>query len=189
MSGASLARAAAAFLVMSQAAFAASAQTVPEPDSYRTDQYKAPVPATLRGARVVTTDEAADLWRRKAAVFVDVLPRPPKPDLPEGTVWREPAHRDIPGSLWLPDVGFGGLSPEMERWFGDKLAASTGGDRSKTLVIYCRSECWMSWNAAKRAIGWGYSAIVWYPDGVEGWTAAGLPLEDRVAAPRPAELN
>jgi rhodanese-related sulfurtransferase len=37
----------------------------------------------------------------------------------------------------------------------------------------------MSWNAAKRAIGLGYRNVIWYPDGTDGWAAAGLPLERR----------
>lgn len=164
-------------------AFAAPA----EPDGYRMQEYRAPVPATLQGARVVSTTEAADLWRNNGAIFVDVLPKPPKPDLPEGTVWREPPRLDIPRSVWLPDVGFGALSNEMEAWFRSNLADLTGGDKARPLVIYCKSECWMSWNAGKRAIEWGYSAAIWYPEGTDGWAAAGLPLEERVAVPRPGE--
>lgn len=167
----------------------ARAGSVPEPDSYRMDEYRAPVPATLRGARVISTDEAAELWRGGAALFVDVLPKPPKPALPEGTVWNEKPHFDIPGSLWLPDVGYGVLSPEMQAWFGDSLAAATGGDRSRAMVIYCRADCWMSWNAARRAVAWGYGAILWYPHGTDGWEAAKLPLEERTPEPRPDEVR
>ncbi len=35
----------------------------------------------------------------------------------------------------------------------------------------------MSWNAAKRAAAFGYRAVHWYPDGADGWQAAGLPTE------------
>ena len=83
----------------------------------------------LQGARVATTKEAEKLWRERGAIFVDVLPRPPKPkDLPAGTLWHEPPHSDIPGSVWLADVGYGGLTPEMEAWYRDTLAEATGGD-------------------------------------------------------------
>jgi len=127
------------------------------------------------------------LWRLGDAIFVDVLPRPPKPELPEGTVWREPPHSDIPGSVWLADVGFGSLSAEMEVWYRENLEKLTGGDMAHPLVIYCRSDCWMSWNAGKRAVTWGYTGILWYPVGIEGWEAAGLPLEERTPEPRPDE--
>jgi PQQ-dependent catabolism-associated CXXCW motif protein len=166
---------------------AASAAPPPEPEGFRTEAYKAPVPATLSGARVVSTDEAFDLWESGSAIFIDVLPRPPKPDLPEGMVWREKAHSDIPGSVWLPDVGYGNLTTEMEEWFRAHLVRLSGGDRARTMAIYCRTDCWMSWNAAKRAVGWGYTGIVWYPDGIDGWEAAGHPLEERPPEPRPSE--
>ena len=38
----------------------------PEPDSYRMENYRTPVPATLAGARVLTTEEAETIWRAKA---------------------------------------------------------------------------------------------------------------------------
>jgi PQQ-dependent catabolism-associated CXXCW motif protein len=178
-----IARAAAALLLL--ALPAAAAGPVPEPPGYRMEHYRAPVPATLAGATVVSTEQAEALWREGRAVFIDVLPRAPKPDLPEGTLWREPPHFDIPGSVWLADVGFGALAPEMADFYRDGLERLTGGEKSRPLVIYCRAECWMSWNAAKRAVEWGYSGVRWYPEGVEGWEAAGLPLEARTPEPRP----
>jgi PQQ-dependent catabolism-associated CXXCW motif protein len=165
-----------------------AAQTVAEPEGYRMAEYRAPVPATLQGARVLSTVEAEELWRSKAAIFVDVLPQAPRPDLPEGTVWREKPHSDIPGSIWLADVGFGSLSPEMEAWYRDSLEKLAGGDKARPLVLYCRADCWMSWNAAKRAVAWGYTAVNWYPEGIEGWGSAGLPLEERKPEPRPDNL-
>ncbi|TIQ16140.1 MAG: PQQ-dependent catabolism-associated CXXCW motif protein, partial [Mesorhizobium sp.] len=42
---------------------------IAEPLGYRMDEYRAPVPRTLQGARVVTTAEAEALWREKKAVF------------------------------------------------------------------------------------------------------------------------
>jgi hypothetical protein len=39
--------------------FAAAGDAPPEPDSYRQSDYRAPTPASLKGARVLTTDEAA----------------------------------------------------------------------------------------------------------------------------------
>ena len=170
-------------LAPSHPAFAA----VPEPEGFRMEQYQAPVPDTLTGAKVLRTDEAAELWQSGGALFIDVLPKPPKPDLPEGTVWQEPSRLDVPGSVWLPDVGFGTLSEEMETWFRSNLAELTGGDKTKPIVFYCKSNCWMSWNAGKRAIGWGYTGIMWYPEGTDGWKAADLPLEERISVPRPGE--
>src|SRR5207244_13170405 len=61
-------------------------ESPPEPDGYRMEDYRAPVPVTLAGVRVLTTAEAGAIWRAKAGVFIDVLPRAPKPkNLPEST--------------------------------------------------------------------------------------------------------
>jgi PQQ-dependent catabolism-associated CXXCW motif protein len=177
-----------ATLALSFASLPILAANVEEPSTYRMEKYGAPVPATLKGARVVSTDEAEALWRAGDSIFIDVLPRPPKPDLPAGTVWREPPHSDIPGSVWLADVGYGGLTREMEDFYRSSLAELTGGDLSRSLVIYCRSNCWMSWNAAKRAVSWGYTGVTWYPGGVEEWEAAKLPREDKTPR-RPGEAQ
>jgi PQQ-dependent catabolism-associated CXXCW motif protein len=160
-------------------------QNPPEPAGYRTDNYRAPVPATLAGARVLATDEAEVIWRAGRAAFIDVLPRPPKPqNLPEGTIWRDKPRLNIPGSVWLPDTGYGTLADSTEDYLRSGLARASGGDKAKLLVIYCQADCWMSWNAAKRALSYGYTSVAWYPDGTDGWQRAGLPVEDSQAAPR-----
>jgi PQQ-dependent catabolism-associated CXXCW motif protein len=185
MSGA-WSRVALAALLMTAAAHAQSG--VAEPDGYRTDNYRSHVPATLAGARVLSTEEAAMVWRAKSGSFVDVLPRPPKPkNLPEGTVWRDQPRQDIPGSIWLPDTGYGVLAAATEDYLKRGLAHASGGDRSRLLVFYCLADCWMSWNAAKRALSYGYTEVAWYPEGTDGWTVADLPLEEAKPEPRPEE--
>jgi len=59
------------------ASLAAQKGTPREPAGYRMDDYGTLVPTTLRGASVLSTTKAFELWSQKAAVFVDVLPRPP----------------------------------------------------------------------------------------------------------------
>lgn len=168
---------------------AAHAQSgVAEPDHYRTENYRSPVPATLAGARVLSTEQAAAIWRGKSGSFIDVLPRPPRPkDLPPGTVWRDQPRQNIPGSIWLPDTGYGALAAATEDYLKQGLARASGGDRSRLLVFYCLADCWMSWNAAKRALSFGYSNIAWYPEGTDGWASAHLPLEAAQPEPRPGE--
>jgi PQQ-dependent catabolism-associated CXXCW motif protein len=159
---------------------------VAEPSGYRTQDYRAPVPKSLRGARVASTAEVAALWRQGKAVFVDVLPQPPRPrNLPAGTIWRDNPRFDIPGSVWLPDTGYGEPAAVTEHYFAAGLVQATAGDTGKPLVFYCLKDCWMSWNAAKRALALGYTDVVWYPDGTDGWTAAGLPVAETRPQPRP----
>jgi len=158
-----------------------------EPDGYRMNDYRSPTPASLHGAEVIGTDQACALWHAKSATFVDVLPQAPKPtNLPANTIWREKPRDDIPGSIWLPDTGYGTLAPAMEAYFAAGLARVSDGRKDSTLVFYCLPDCWMSWNAAKRALALGYSHVDWYPEGTEGWQNAGLPLERRAPEPRPA---
>jgi PQQ-dependent catabolism-associated CXXCW motif protein len=168
------------------ATFAAAAgDAPPEPDSYRQSDYRAPTPASLQGARVLTTDEAAAMWRAGDAAFIDVLPQAPRPkDLSADVVWRDKPRSDIPGSLWLPDTGYGELAPVMLDYFRRGLDKALGG-RPRPLVFYCLKDCWMSWNAAKRALALGYGDVAWYPEGSDGWAAAGLPVEKRIPEPRP----
>jgi PQQ-dependent catabolism-associated CXXCW motif protein len=182
-------RLAALLAVMLAVVAPACAQDRPaEPEGYRTEEYRTPVPATLAGVRVLTTEEAEAIWREKSGVFIDVLPRAPRPaNLPPDTVWRDRPHLDIPGSIWLPDTGYGKLAAPTEAYLQRGLVRASGGNTATLLVIYCQENCWMSWNAAKRILASGYRNIAWYPDGTDGWQRANLPLVDAEPAPREGE--
>ena len=163
-------------------------ELVPEPSGYRTEDYRAPVPDTLAGARVLSTQEAEAIWRAGSGIFVDVLPRPPKPaNLPLGTVWRDKPRFNIPGSIWLPDTGYGELAPPTEEYLRHGLARASSGNRAALIVVYCQADCWMSWNAAKRTLSYGYTNVAWYPDGTDGWQRANLPTAEAQPEPRPAQ--
>lgn len=149
----------------------------PEPDGYRGEPYQAEVPDTLAGAEVIGDDAAHALWLSGVVGFVDALPRAPKPELPAGTVWHEAPHASIPGALWLPNTGYAELAPETLDYLRAGLEAVTQGDPSAPVVIFCKSDCWMSWNAARRAVELGYTRVFWYPEGVDGWAAKGWTLE------------
>ena len=101
-----------------------------EPVGYRMDDYRSTVPTTLQGAAVLSTDAARDHWERRDAVFIDVLPQVPRPTgLPASTIWRQKSREDVPGSVWLPDTGYGALAPVMERYFQHGLEQASGGMR------------------------------------------------------------
>jgi PQQ-dependent catabolism-associated CXXCW motif protein len=175
-------------LLLAIVAFGASAQAqelVLEPEEYRTEEYRAPVPETLTGARVITTAEAETIWRAKTGLFVDVLPRAPKPsNLPAGTIWRDRPRHNTPGSTWLPDTGYGKLAPATEDYLRQGVAHAVAGNRAALVVVYCLANCWMSWNAAKRILTYGYSNVAWYPDGTDGWERANLPMVESQPEPR-----
>ena len=163
------------------------AATVPEPEGFRMDTYNAPVPETLSGARTV---DAAALAAAMAdgAIAIDVVSAPRRPpSLPQDRPWLPVPRMNVSGSLWWPDVGRGAISPALDDWFRARLAAVTGGDESKPIAFYCKADCWMSWNAARRAVRYGYRNVLWFPGGAEAWAAAGYQLQS--ATPEPVPLG
>jgi len=155
-----------------------AARAVEEPAGYRDEPYRGAVPATLEGARVIGPEEAFALWEAGETAFVDVLPQAPRPrGLPDGTIWRDKPRDSIPGAIWLPNVGYAKLAPAMEDYFRAGLKTATGGDPDRPIAIFCLEDCWMSWNAAKRALAYGYTDVSWLPEGTDGWALWGYPLE------------
>jgi rhodanese-related sulfurtransferase len=74
--------------------------------------------------------------------------------------------RRIPGAKQLSDKS----SPE-------EIAALLP-DKDAKVIAYCTStKCPASARLAKHLYNLGYSNVTKYPDGIEGWSAAGLPVE------------
>jgi PQQ-dependent catabolism-associated CXXCW motif protein len=162
---------------LAKPATAAIASPVPEPEGYHGEPYRSPVPASLRGAEVIGDAAAHALWRA-GIPFLDLLPTAVKPpNLPAGTLWRDPPHATIPGAIWLANTGYDALDPATETYFFDALGRISGGQTDAPLVFFCKQDCWMSWNGAKRAVARGYSRVFWYPGGTDGWEANGWPLD------------
>ncbi len=148
---------------------------VAEPSEYRMDDYDAPVPDALTGAGWVGAVEVQRLMVEENAVVVDVIPEHRKPEaLPENQIWIPVPHEGVPGALWLPDTGFGPLSETTERYFRMHLEEATEGDLDRPVAFYCRADCWMSWNAAKRALSYGYKNVYWFAEGVDDWFFEGF---------------
>jgi len=110
-------------------------------------------------------------------ILIDVYPPTGLgPDPLEGIWVTNEKRENIPGSTWLPEVGRGHLESDAVDYFQRNLVNLTQSDKSRALLFYCTSDCWQSWNAAKRALSWGYTDVYWYPDGSDGWQEASLPL-------------
>lgn len=175
---------------------ASGAAVVPEPDGYWTGEVGSPVPATLKGAHIVHVKEVMAL-ERKGAVVVDVSNAPRRPEgLADGAPWMPVAHQALPGALWIPEAGDGVIAPRIDDYYRGRLAEATHGDLDAPLIVYCHERCWLSWNAAKRALGYGYRHVYWFPEGIEGWTAAKQPtaaaqpqMPDDSALPKLAVLD
>lgn len=150
---------------------------VPVPDGYRQDDYRAPVPDSVPGGEVLHLPAMRDLVAHVGTVLIDVLPAPRRPGtMRPGTPWLPQTHRSLPGALWWPEVGRGALPEGAEARFTERLRQATAGDSGRLVVFFCLNDCWMSWNAARRAASLGVRAG-WFPEGVDGWEAAGLPVQ------------
>ncbi len=163
------------------------AATAPaEPEDYWTGPINSPVPATITGGTVIHTPELKELLARNGIVLVEVSNASRRPEnLAPGAPWLPKPHTVIPGSVWIPGAGMGAIAVDVEETFRDGLRHATGNELDRPIVIYCHEQCWLSWNAAKRAIRMGYRGVHWYPEGIEGWRAAGLEtsvIEDKSVA-------
>jgi PQQ-dependent catabolism-associated CXXCW motif protein len=167
--------------------------SAPEPSGYWTGPVNSPVPMTLTGGTVISkASQLRALMNQGGVLLIDVSNAPRRPEnLAPGAPWLPLPHRAIPGSLWIADVGLGEVPVSVDDFFRQRLAEATGNHLSRPVVIYCHRNCWLSWNAAKRAISYGYRNVYWYRDGVEGWKAAGYQtavIEPQIAPgslPRP----
>jgi PQQ-dependent catabolism-associated CXXCW motif protein len=143
---------------------------------YRISQLRSPTPDTVPGGTRVTLEELQSL-AVLGAVLLDVMPSDGAGPDPVSGAWHVPKpHSNMAGSVWLPDVGKSDLSPILGRYLSDNLIRLTAGNKSKPVVIYCQADCWMSWNAIKRAASLGYTALYWYPEGTDGMRDWDVPL-------------
>ena len=166
-------------------AFAAEDCVKVEPTDYRYHTFQAPVPCSLTGATVVSTAEVKQLVTHKKVLLIDVIPRARRPkNLPSDALWQPLPRYHLPSSVWLPNTGFGTLPIEEENYLRFHLLRLTQAQRAWPVLFYCLQDCWMSWNAARRAVAWGYSSVFWYPGGSDDWAAAGLPLVEGTPAVR-----
>jgi PQQ-dependent catabolism-associated CXXCW motif protein len=151
-------------------------------DGYRLSQYRSPTPPSADHATTLDTPALrVFLKRQPGARLVDVYRR----QWLNGQFIEDAPHRNLPGSLWLANTGNGQLDAGWQAYFSDNLRRLTDGDPSCPLVFYCRSDCWLSWNAIKRAHALGYTRLYWYRDGIDAWEQAGLPLQDAQPQPYP----
>lgn len=161
-------------------ALPALAEDLPEgvdPETgYRMDNYRAPTPDVMPGGIVADFALVEKASKGEGYQLVDVYAKGAVADPVTGAWSNTDNRKQIPGSVWLPGVGFGVLKKEQEAFFLRNLERVTKGDKAAGLIFYCMSDCWHSWNAARRAIRSGYSNVAWYPLGTDGWTENGRTL-------------
>ena len=154
----------------------------------RTNYYRAALPKLVPGGKRVNVNEVYTHFKAGTALFLDVMAHTGTGPDPLDGIWRIAKPRaNIPGSVWLADVGTGTLTPEMMTYYKDNLEKLTKGDKTKKIIIYCTSDCWMAWNAVRRAWHWGYTNLLWFPEGTDEWKDAGHPLKN--STPVPLEIT
>jgi len=144
---------------------------------FRMGRYRGPVPATNPGTEVVNTERVAELHATREVVFIDVFPpRGLGADPIDGTWMTNESHESIENAVWLPEVGRGYVEQEHIDYFQRNLKLLTEDNKDEPLLFFCTADCWQSWNAAKRALQYGYKNIFWYPEGTDGWAEEGHSL-------------
>ena len=139
---------------------------VPPSQSLHEGAPHGPTPTQIPGGQVITTRGLAPLLQQQQQglqVFVfDVLG----------------SGQSLPNAIplaWAAQPG--SFNDQTQQRLDQTLRQVTRGQADAPLVFYCMSaECWMSYNAALRAIKLGYRNVLWYRGGIEAWSSAGLPM-------------
>ena len=138
---------------------------VPPTSELHAGQFHGPTPTSIPGGQVITTQALAGLLRggQGPVLVLDVLGGP---EIIQGAQYAVPAAQ--PGSF----------NDQTQQQLSQYLQQATGGNKQHAIALYCLSpQCWMSYNAALRAINLGYTNVLWYRGGIESWKQAGLPVQ------------
>lgn len=119
-----------------------------------------PTPNQIPGGQVITTKGLLPLLQQGIPVYVfDVLG----------------AGQTLPNAIpveWAAEPG--SFEDRTQEQLAQMLEQATRGNANAPLVFYCQGpQCWMSYNAALRAIALGYRNVLWYRGGMEAWNRAG----------------
>ena len=151
-------------------------------EGYRIIRYRSPTPQGTDGAKTISTQTLQQMLHSdQPPKLLNVQPV----RWQHGLFLQQEPFLQIPGSRWTPNVGMGELDEGWEKYFRYHLEVVTNHQQNAALVLYCRADCWMSWNAIKRAASWGYTNLYWYRDGVDGWRDAGLKMHAGTPEPYP----
>ncbi len=144
---------------------------------YRMARYRAPVDRMPAPALRIALADALKLRPGQDALFIDVLPAEGgKRDPLSGTWALAQTHETIPGALWHPETGR--ASPDVALWHGLHETVAQAREKAPGLpvIVFCRTDCWMAWNAARRLARDGFGNVHWLAEGIEGWHEAGRTL-------------
>ena len=142
-------------------------------EGYRSTLYRSPTPTFHEQAQTIGPSELVELQQQHLnLLLIDVYRNP----WLRGHFTLQEEHRNLPNSLWLANCGDGSLNEQWLAYCQQNLEQATNGNKAHPIVFYCRSDCWLGWNAIKRADKLGYRNLYWLRDGIDGWEQANLPL-------------
>lgn len=156
-------------------------------EGYRAARYRSPIKADPAPADVIDISAALALEPGRDALFIDVMPAEGGLRDRVSGAWRlTREHLTIPGALWFPETGRApvdtGLWQALEAAIGEARLAAP----DQPVILFCRTDCWMSWNAARRLARAGVGNVHWLAEGTDGWHAAGRTLVTAVPVAVPA---
>lgn len=143
---------------------------------YRNAAFRAPVDRDPAPATAMAMADARRL-APGAVLFVDVLPAEgAHRDSASGRWTLAVPHATIPGALWFPETGRAPPDPLLWQALLSRVMAFRQAHPAAPIVLFCRADCWMSWNAARRLALAGVPSVRWLAEGIEGWHDAGGAL-------------
>jgi PQQ-dependent catabolism-associated CXXCW motif protein len=137
---------------------------VPAQRELHSGAFHGPTPTQIPGGQAITTKGLLPLLQQQGVALVfDVLG----------------AGQTLPNAIplaWAAQPG--SFDDDTQKQLAQALKQATQGRSDTPLVFYCGGpQCWMSYNAALRAIRLGYRNVLWYRGGMEAWQRAGQQFE------------
>jgi len=143
---------------------------------YRIARYRSPIREDPHPAPRLALAAALDLVPGRDALFIDVMPVESGVRDPATGRWTiHQPHRTIPGAEWHPEAGR--MPADADLWRALETTARKAGPR-RPVILFCREDCWMSWNAARRLAALGLANVWWLAEGTDGWHGAGRALAE-----------
>ena len=111
-------------------------------------------PMAVEGTQTISTKEAKTLFDKKI-LFIDV---------------RRPGHRN--GGEHIPNAV--NISTKYKLSEAELLKVMK---KDQEAVFYCHgNKCPASSKGLKKAVGWGFTNLYYYREGIDGWKAAGYKI-------------
>jgi PQQ-dependent catabolism-associated CXXCW motif protein len=131
----------------------------------RTENLEQATPTSVIGTQTISTPQLWDmLLDDNPPVLIDVL--------------GGNQTMTLPGAYWSPNTGRGdSLNDDVQKVLAAEISRLTCNDKTIPVVLFCLSKtCWLSVNAAVRAVALQYQQVYWYRGGRCAWEAGGLPM-------------